>query len=268
LAIAQQLEEKDYDVEVYLVKVSEKMSPDTARNLEFIKKRELVFYQEITELKQLPQINSDDVVVDALFGSGFNRPLTGLGLETIQYLNRCPGDKIAIDIPSGLASEGIVEAGAAFIAHHTLTFQFPFLSFFFAENAVYTGQWHILDIGLDAEIINRLVSDYRFTEIPSLKIKSRSTFGHKGTFGHSLLIAGSSEMAGAAVLSSKACLRSGCGLVTVHTPKVVKNIVLTAFPEAIVSVSDSENNVANLPDMAKYSAIAIGPGIGTAPETK
>ena len=267
LAIARLIKQNDYKVEVYMVKISDRLSVEASQNLELLMNNSNVHALDIASVKALPQINTDDVVIDAIFGSGLSRPLEGLAAETIEYLNRCPGHKIAIDIPSGLPGEGIAKGSAVFMAHDTLTFQFPFLSFLFAENSEYVGNWHVLNIGLHPGIINQTHSAFHLTEIHELTIKKRPEFGHKGTFGHALLIAGSSGMAGAAVLSSMACLRTGCGLVTAHVPKDIANIIHISFPESLVSNDLSNKHFTSLPDLSKYSAIGIGPGIGTAKES-
>jgi ADP-dependent NAD(P)H-hydrate dehydratase / NAD(P)H-hydrate epimerase len=268
LAIARQLASNDYRVEVFLVKVSDTLSDDAKINLELIKKKKVIDIREISKSDHFPQIDADDVVIDALFGSGLTRPLTGLAAEMVKYLNHCSGTKISIDMPSGLPGEGIAKNDAVFKAHHVLTFQFPFLSFFYAENAEYIGSWHTLDISLLPLAIQQTPTHFFLTLADDIDIKKRPEFGHKGTFGHSLLISGSSGMAGAAILSAKASLKCGCGLVTVHLPKSMAAIMHTAFPEALVSIDEGVSVITALPDVSKYSAVAIGPGIGQAQETK
>jgi len=124
-----------------------------------------------------------------------------------------------------------------------------------------------MNIGLHPQIINQTPSVFHLLELNDISIKNRPEFGHKGTFGHALLIAGSSVMAGASVLSSKSCLRTGCGLITVHIPKDIANIIYAAFPESLVSTDLSNKHFSSLPDISKFSAIGIGPGIGTAKES-
>jgi NAD(P)H-hydrate epimerase len=98
-------------------------------------------------------------------------------------------------------------------------------------------------------------------------LKKRPIDSHKRTFGHALMISGSKGMMGACVLSSEAILRSGAGLLTIYTPKAGELIVQTSIPEAMVIVDSNENHIQNFPDLSKYSAIGVGPGIGTASET-
>ena len=98
---------------------------------------------------------------------------------------------------------------------------------------------------------------------------NRDPDSHKGDYGHALLIAGSYGKMGAAILAAKACLRSGVGLITVHVPRSGVVIMQTALPEAMISVDDDDRIFTTLPDhLERYSAIAVGPGIGTDPRTQ
>ena len=98
-------------------------------------------------------------------------------------------------------------------------------------------------------------------------LKPRNKFSHKGTFGHVLLISGSKGKMGAAMLAARACLRSGCGLVTVRVPASGVDILQTAFPEAMVSIDPDSDCFSEVPDISKYTAVATGPGIGTGGKT-
>jgi NAD(P)H-hydrate epimerase len=267
LAIARQLLSHDYKVATYLINVSDKLSVDAETNFNQLKKFSNVILETISESTNLPNISDEDVVIDAIFGSGLNRPIDGLAAEVVTYLNQSNAKKVSIDIPSGLAGEGVVGNNTVFRADYTLTFQFPFLSFLFAESESYVGQYEVLDIGLHPEIIKNLSSPFQIIASSDVKLKPRPKFGHKGTFGHAMVIAGSKGMAGAAILSSKACLRSGCGLVTVHSSSINVPIIQTSFPEAIVSYDKETNHVSEVPDLRKYNAIAIGPGIGQSAQT-
>jgi ADP-dependent NAD(P)H-hydrate dehydratase / NAD(P)H-hydrate epimerase len=268
LAIARQLCTHDYHIDVYLIKLNPNLSDDAEVNYQKLKDTPGIKVNEISKVSDLPGIDNDDIVIDALFGSGLNRPLSGLGAEVIDFLNRFESIKIAIDIPSGLMGEGISNKDAVFIANYTLTFQFPFLSFLLPENQQFVGKWEVLDIGLHKKYIQELSTPYHLTSNIDINLKKRPEFGHKGTFGHALIIAGSKGMAGASILSSKACLRTGCGLVTIHTPSNNAAIIQASFPEALVSYDLANDFITKLPDTKKYNAVAIGPGIGTNEQTK
>ncbi|MDH3648792.1 MAG: NAD(P)H-hydrate dehydratase, partial [Saprospiraceae bacterium] len=173
------------------------------------------------------------------------------------------------DVPSGLFIDEPTNH-TTIRADHTLTLQAPKLSFFFPENHHAVGEWHILDIGLDDEWMNREpTSNYYF--IPAMAntlLNKRSKFDHKGTFGHALLVCGAYGKMGAAVLAAKGCLRAGVGLLTAHIPASAYAIMQSSVPEAMVEVDTSENYFTGRPLDDRFTAIGMGCGIGKQPETR
>src|SRR5205814_10544609 len=106
-------------------------------------------------------------------------------------------------------------------------------------------------------------------ELISSIYKPRNRFAHKGNFGHALIVAGSYGKIGAAVLCAKACLRAGAGLTTVHIPRAGYAILQSSLPEAMVSSDPNSYTITKIEEeLSKFSCIGIGPGIGTATETK
>jgi NAD(P)H-hydrate epimerase len=227
--------------------------------------------KNITELQNNFNLNEKSIIVDSIFGTGLNKPAEGLAAETIDHLNTNSNSIIAIDIPSGMFCDSQNSKNDVIInASATLTFQFPKLSFMFAENADHVGELAILDIGLHKDHINAVQTQNYFLtkkDISSI-LKKRSLSSHKGTYGHSLLIAGSFGKMGAAVLSAKAALRSGTGLLTVHVPKCGYDIIQSSVPEAMSSMDEEEKFWSGNIDLEKYNAIGIGPGIGTEKQTQ
>jgi len=265
LAIARMLADRQFRVECYLLRFG-KLSEDCAINLERLKSQGLVKLIETGEQDPLPEIDHIDVVVDGIFGSGLSRSVTGLAARVIQHINEQAGSVIAIDIPSGLFGEDNSgnDPGKVIRADYTLTFQFPFLSFFFGDNEEMVGQWRVHDIKLHPVAIEGMETGYRTIEPEEIRsfLPQRRKYAHKGTFGHALMISGSYGMMGAALLSGESCLRSGAGLVTLHVPRFGYGIVQTGFPEAIVSLDQSDILFSEPPDLTSYSAVGIGPGLG------
>lgn len=264
LALARLLAENGYQVFVYILKLKD-LTGDPETNYKRLVEQNKAEIQFISSEKDFPKFEKKDVVVDALFGSGLTRPLEGLAAKQVEYINSYNNKKIAIDIPSGLFGEDNTNNVSDNIirANYTLSFQFPNLSFFFPENEIFTGEWHILPIGLHEDIIDKLQTGWFSIDKKTVSsiLKIRTKFSHKGTFGHALLISGSYGKMGAAVLASKACLRTGAGLVTTHVPKLGYQIIQTAIPEAMVSIDTSDEYFTEIPDLEKYNAIGIGPGI-------
>jgi ADP-dependent NAD(P)H-hydrate dehydratase / NAD(P)H-hydrate epimerase len=266
LALARMLADRQYRVDCYLVSASGRLSDDCSANLRRLELQGLVNIKKISSSDDFPVVEVGDVFIDGLFGSGLTRVVDGVYRELIAYINHCNTTVLSIDIPSGLFGEdnSSNDPEAIMEADFTLTFQFPFLSFFFAENERYTGIWEVLDIGLHPEIIEQTGTGYTVTERQQIAsmLPVRGRFAHKGTFGHALVIAGSSGMMGAALLTGGAVLRSGAGLVTLHVPKAGFRVVQTAFPEAIVNLDQMDDCFSEPPVTGKYSAVAIGPGLG------
>ena len=270
LAMARMLTESQYRVVCYLLQFG-KVSPNCQINLERLQEENKVELKEVGEKDPLPAIAAEDVVVDGIFGSGLTRPVAGFPAEVIRHINLHAESVVAVDIPSGLFGEDNSGNDPANIirAQHTLTFQFPFLSFFFEDNATYVGKWRVHDIKLHPDAIDKGATDYRSIEAGYIRdlLPRREKFAHKGTFGHALVISGSYGMMGAALLAGEACLRSGTGLVTLHVPRKGYHIIQTGFPEAIVSLDQSEILFSEPPDLKPFTAIGIGPGLGCKPNS-
>jgi len=266
LALSRQLTAAGYDVHVYVVRYSDKNSNSFQINYERFENLGNKKLHELKKEDQFPEITEEDVVVDALFGSGLTRPVKGFPGEAIQHINASAAIKIAIDVPSGLFVDSSSREldGEIVRADYTLTFQFPKLAFLMPENESFAGSWHVLDIGLHPDYINKVsVSNFysgRKDVIPILK--QRRKFSHKGTYGHALLVAGSYGKMGAAVLAAHAALRSGVGLLHVHIPKVGYSVMQTALPEAMLSIDRYENYFSDIPELTLFNAVGVGPGLG------
>ena len=271
LAVARLLTEKGYRVETFLFNTKGGLSPDCAANMERLAAIPDVDLHVITSQFVFPKLTAEDVIIDGLFGSGLNKPLTGGFAAVVKFINASPAQVVSIDIPSGLMGEDNSYNAPSGIVHAnlTLSLQLPKLSFLFAENESYVGEWRLLDIGLSREAIAETPTDYSLIEpvdVASL-LKPRTKFAHKGHFGRALLIAGSQGMAGASVLAARACLRSGVGLLTVHVPFCNNGIVQTAVPEAMTEIDLSDICFATATDTNDYQAVAVGPGLGRLPDT-
>lgn len=272
MAVARMLACDNFKCSVFLSKFGRELKGDPAVNWQRLEEQNKVSLIYIDSEDSIPGIHCDLLVVDGLFGSGLNKPLEGLAKEIIGRINNSGAKVISIDLPSGLFGEDNSQNDLSAIirASHTLTFQFPKICFFFAENDCYVGNWEVLPIGLSSEAISSVPSKISYLTkefIADILIK-RGKFAHKGTFGHALLIAGSFCKMGAAILAGKACLRAGVGLLTCHIPKVGYTILQNSVPEAMVSIDSSEVVFSEVPPIDQFSAIGVGPGLDKHPETQ
>ncbi|KPK84643.1 MAG: hypothetical protein AMS27_09390 [Bacteroides sp. SM23_62_1] len=272
LAVARMLAEKFYRIRVVVLWISDKLSPDALRNYNLLKTINSIEVTDLHERDEVPVAERNEIIVDAIFGSGLNRPPEGFAARVIRFINKLQNIKISIDIPSGLFGEDNSKNKTENIikATHTLTLQFPPLSFFFAENEEFTGSWAVLPIGLHPDAIEQQQTFFKYIQQSDILpiLQSRKKFSHKGTYGNVLLIAGCYGMMGAAVLAGKACLRAGSGLVTIHLPGLGYQIVQTALPEAVISIDESELVFTGVKVLPDYKAIGIGPGLGCHTDTQ
>lgn len=272
LAIARQLADLGFICEVWLPDFGKELKGSPAKNVERLKEQGLVKLSVLKNPDDFPEIGLTDIIIDGLFGTGLILPLDGFPAEIVRKINRLLNTVVSIDIPSGLMGEDNTGNNAENIiqATFTLTFQFPKMSFFFAENEKYFGVWEVLPIRLHPDGIALTQTDFILIDREEIQhiIQKRSRFSHKGTYGHALLIAGSFGKMGAAVLASKACLRAGAGLLTTHVPHFGYQIIQTAVPEAMASVDQHDSIFTEFPDLSQFSAVGVGPGINQKTNTK
>jgi hydroxyethylthiazole kinase-like uncharacterized protein yjeF len=267
LAVARLLFEKKYNVHAYLVNEKGSFSKDAETNLKRLKENTKVNLAFINADSEMPIIERNDMVIDALFGSGLTRSLNGLYEKVVRYMNSLTSEVVSIDIPSGLFADNNEKNNLEHVikATYTLSFQFPKLVFFFADYEEFVGKWYVLPIGLHQDFISSVTTPYFYLSALKLKheIQTRAKFTHKGTYGHALLIAGKNGMFGAAILASKAALRAGVGLLTTHVPRSGYEIMQISSPESIVSIDESDIIFTEHPNLSPYTSVGVGPGIGT-----
>jgi len=269
LALSRLLLNNHCAVTTYILEFGHKGTGDFQINLERLHgiTKDIHFIQDENHF---PIFNTQDIIIDALFGTGLSRPLNGIVQSLVSKLNQTGNTVISLDMPSGLATDGSSTGYTAVKADHTLSFQVYKPAFLLAENGEYTGRVHILPIGLHPVYYEQTNAFFELTDEKICKkiYRPRNEFAHKGRFGHAALVAGSTGMMGAAVLSAKACLRSGAGKLTVYIPKTGYEIIQGAVPESMACISGSGDINEAYNPVATHEATGIGPGISTAKENR
>jgi ADP-dependent NAD(P)H-hydrate dehydratase / NAD(P)H-hydrate epimerase len=291
LVAARHLQSLGAQVKVYLFSKPEDLRGDAAANLQ----RWTSTGNSVTSIMGdadwqavWPQISIADVVIDAIFGTGFRGTVTGVIANAIWSINRMSKDGtaawpaliLAVDTPSGLPSDGDSAEGPVFYAHKTVTFTAPKPGQLISRDSATVGLLEVADIGSPASLIEeigksplRWVEPQEFVQLPLI----RTVDSHKGLYGHALIVAGSLGKSGAAVMAGYAALRAGAGLVTVATPDVVLPIVASAHPELmtepLTATPEGTAAVQNLDQrfqrMGEGKAVlAAGPGLGLQSETQ
>ena len=214
------------------------------------------------------------LVVDALLGTGVTGAATGRMLQGIREINRgFPlAAVVAVDLPSGMPSDSGEPVGEFARADYTVTFTAPKVSQAMPPNCDHNGELIVGAIGsppgLYADVRLSLVEPAMFRDL----LAPRAPAGHKGTYGHVLVVAGSRGKTGAAAMAGMAALRAGAGLVTVASAESAIAEISSHAPELMTEpLSETESGSialnADLQALAKgKSVIAIGPGLGRAPQ--
>lgn len=263
LCVARMLHHTGFPVTVYKVRFSAKSSVDFKINEKRLAAMDNVPIVDIFSEKDIPSLAQNTLIIDALFGSGLARPITGFTATLVAKINQSGCKIIAIDVPSGLYADKVSE-GIVIEATETVSFQLPKLAFMLPENHRWVGDWHTVNIGLDADFIKNQNTTHFYTTKATIQamLRPKFKFAHKGTNGHTLMIGGSYGKIGATVLATHAALKAGAGLVTTYVPKCGYTILQIAVPEAMC-LTDVENDfISQMPPIERYNAIAIGPGLG------
>lgn len=220
----------------------------------------------ISIVTELPE-EEYNVIIDAVFGVGLSREVSGRYAEVIQALNARKGFKLAVDIPSGIDSKSGKVFGTAFRADATVTFQCEKSGTVLFPGAEYAGNVVTADIGIDTSIYETQ-PDVCFTLESGDVIRylpSRRADSHKGTYGKVLMITGSKGMAGAAYLSAKAAYTCGAGLVQIYTHESNRTILQQLLPEAIISTygNDAAQDRETTKSLLAWAdVVCIGCGLG------
>jgi hydroxyethylthiazole kinase-like uncharacterized protein yjeF len=262
LAIARMLDVHQYKaLNVKVARFSDKASDDFNSNLKMIRETSIPL-SEIKPGESLPDEQSS-VIIDALLGSGLNKPLEGDYKRLVNYLNSLGKIIATVDVPTGFFTDGEITPDAVVLKTDlVITFQQPKINFLLPESAPYIKCWEAVNIGIDEKFVASLNSPYQLVEERDIRkmLKPRRHFSNKGTYGHALIVAGQPETMGAALLSSAGCAYAGAGLTTACVPQSGLAALNSYMPEIMAIVRQG----AELPkiDWNSFSTMGIGPGLG------
>ncbi len=203
-----------------------------------------------------------ELLVDALLGTGLQRPLEGVYREVVERMNGCGAPILAVDVPSGLDADTGAVLGAAVEAEATLTFIGRKIGLYTGEGPACAGQVLFDDLGVPAEVLARVPPAAGLLDDRGLAalLPRRRRTAHKGAFGHVLVVGGDEGMAGAARLAAEAAARAGAGLVSLATRAAQVPAIIAGRPEIMARGVESVADLAPL--LARATVVAIGPGLG------
>jgi NAD(P)H-hydrate epimerase len=268
LVIARHLLARGADPAVYLLGDLERLSADARANLDVWRSLE----GELNEiaageaLSPLTEALSDaDAVVDALFGTGLDRPIEGFLADAIRAVNESGVPCLAVDVPSGLDADSGALLGVAIEARATVTFAHQKLGILTPSGAFHAGHVHVVDIGVPAALVAHVGSSGQLLEKSDLTVWTvpRAPGEHKTGAGHVAVIAGSPGKIGAPQLAARGALRSGAGVATIATWPDAARAIESHVVEVMIARIDPERPGESLDAiLAGKHAVVIGPGFG------
>lgn len=262
IATARILHQEGYLVDLLLVGDQSKLSALANMQLNIAKNLNIAIYNNIS-------LVSYNIIVDAIFGIGLNKTVTGVYESIINDMNSGEHTIFSVDIPSGLSADTGKALSVAVKANFTITFGFNKVGMILYPGVEYAGEVTVVDIGFPGVALKEVDLNYIICDNSDLsKLPIRINNSNKGTYGKVLVIAGSRDMSGACYFSANASYLSGAGLVKVVTEKDNKRVIQTLLPEAVLTTYDSMNfdeSIVNkiIQDIKWSSVIVIGPGLGT-----
>jgi len=267
--VARHLLARGAEVQVFLTGSSERVTGESRINHDS-------FIDLGGELAELPQgaplepleaaLEHADFVVDALFGTGLDRPIQGHLADVIAAINRSDARRVALDIPSGLDADSGAPLGIAVQADDTVTFGHLKIGLLTPEGARLAGNIHVVDLGVpESPILSHVghVAEVLRPDRVGSWLAPRETNMHKHEAGDVLVVAGSAGKLGSSLLAARAAMRAGAGLATICTwPDAVRALESRAL-EVMTACVDPDRIAASLDEaLARRTAVAIGPGLG------
>lgn len=278
--IARYLAQKNIKTSVYLLADKKKVTGDAAANLDLLTPLNVPVI-ELTGhdlfLKHKESMSSHDLWIDAILGTGLKSDIKGFFREIIEFINGLKKYIFAVDIPSGLNSDTGQPCGIAIHADATATFGFAKTGQVLHSGTEYTGKLEIVDIGIPPHIADKVGPRQKLLTIDLIRshIQPRKKDAHKGDTGHLLVIAASTGKTGAAIMTGGAAMRVGAGLVTLGIPASLNPVLETKMIEAMTfPLPEKSSGIIGIAAfdkimtlMAGKKCLAIGPGLGSNPET-
>jgi NAD(P)H-hydrate epimerase len=209
-----------------------------------------------------PLLTGQDVIVDAIFGTGLSRPLDAPMRACVDAINAATSPVLSLDVPSGLNADTGTVLGAAVRAYRTISFIGLKQGFYLADGPNHVGRLLFDDLEIPAVAAEQVgcVARRLDNDVVQQALPRRSRTSHKGQQGHVLIVGGGLGMPGAVRLAGDACLRAGSGLVTVATRPEHVTALVAGRPELMCRGVTSAADLAPL--IAAADVIAIGPGLG------
>jgi len=279
MVIARHLINKGADVKVFLLSSPSEIKGDAATNLKILQSMGVRIYPIINE-KDLHRVNIamiySDLIVDAIYGTGFKGEAKGISTSLIKLINESKKIVLSVDLPSGLEADTGEVCGECIKATHTITFGLPKIGLYLEPGCRFSGQIEVVDISLPQKLFNQNSLNRELITLDWVKSKltKRESNTHKGNYGHVLVVGGSPGMTGAVYLAATGALKAGAGLVTAAIPRSLNSILEQKLTEVMTKPLPENDkgflgrdSLEPILEMIKsVDTIVIGPGMSVSIE--
>jgi len=275
-AAARHLANRGADVRVFLLRPKGEITGDALVNLNILESMEITV-SVISEPRDLQRVDISllyaDLVVDAIFGTGFKGRAAGLAAQVIDRLNRSGKPIVSVDLPSGLEADTGKANGPCIQAAKTYTLGLPKLGLYLFPGRKYAGKISLVDISFPKALLKKMELPFNLItrEMCEGFFEKREPESHKGTFGRVFVIGGSEGMSGAAAMAAEAALRSGAGLVTAAVPRSINPILENKLTEVMTfPLPETEERVLGIEAVdvlldicSEADVVVVGPGLSS-----
>ena len=223
-----------------------------------------------TEPATAARLAGADVIIDALFGAGLDRPVEGTARAIIDAMNAAACPVHAVDLPSGINGTTGAVMGAAVRAAETVTFFRQKPGHLLLPGRLHCGRIHVADIGIPARVLDQ-IRPATFRNAPELWIEHfprPRLDGHKYTRGHAVVLSGGIDSTGAARLAARGALRAGAGLVTIASPREALAVNAAASLAVMVRSVDDASAFSEFLADRRRNVVVLGPGGGVGPRMR
>lgn len=275
---ARHLVNRGVPVSVLLLSSKDRPQGDAGTNLAILERMGIPVHETptLTEFRKYTHLlESADLLVDAILGTGISPPVRGVQQEVIAFLLQVGKPVLAVDLPSGLSSDHGAIEGEVMRADVTVTFGLPKIGQFLFPAASRVGRLVVAGIGYPRALTEDVGIELVDDGVVAPLLPPRAPDHHKGSFGHVLVVAGARGKSGASALCALGALRSGAGLVTLGIPASLMSAMASKLTEVMtVPLPETEEGAPGEAGLEKVlellqgkDVLVLGPGIGTAPET-
>lgn len=274
LVVARKIHSSGGEVKVFLLDNEARFKGAAKKNFEIVSRMPIGISRISSIDHVVPELLDCDAIVDAIFGTGLVRKVSGIHKDVIELINESPGIVFSVDIPSGINGDTGEVMGVAVKADYTVTFGLPKVGNLLYPGYDHCGELHVSHISFPPALYDS--GDIKVAINDPVQLPERARDTHKGSYGKALFIAGSSTYLGAPYFSALSFLKAGGGLSYLAAPGSISPFIASKGSEIVFAPQKEtasgaialENKDELLECSRKVDMVVLGPGLSLAEEAQ